>query len=232
MGDEQRVGINYPTSVSVNMTGGETSAPITQSQQQQGGQPKLLSAWYQLPSAGDNLNLGVLTFDELKATLDFLAQDKNSKLVSNPKVTTLNNKKAIIRIGTTIPIPEISRGVSGDLYSYKEKQVDMYVEVIPQIGQDSLITMIIHPILEEIIGYTGTSEAPQPITSRREVHSTVMVKNGQTVAIGGLVKETENEIENKIWLLGDIPILGYLFRHTSLLKEKQNLLIFITPKIM
>jgi type IV pilus secretin PilQ/predicted competence protein len=232
VGDQQRIGIDYPTSVGVSMTGAETTAPVNQSQQQTGGQPNLLAAWYELPAVNDNLSLGVLTFDQLKATLDFLAQDKNATLVSNPKVTTLNNKKAIIRIGTTVPIPEISRGVSGDLYSYKEKQVDMYVEVIPQIGQDSLITLTIHPILEEIVGYTGSADAPQPITSRREVQSTVMVRNGETVAIGGLVKETENEIENKVWLLGDIPVLGYLFRHTSIIKEKQNLLIFITPNIM
>lgn len=231
MTDEKQVGLNLPKSIGVTMTGAETTAPITKSQSSTSGQ-SVLSAWYQLPSGSDELTLGVITFDELKATLDFLATDNNSRLISNPKVTALNNKKALIKIGTTVPIPELSRGVGGDYISYREKDVDMSVEVIPLISDDGNITLNVHPILEEIIGYTGPTETPQPITSKREVKTTVMVKDGETVVIGGLVKESESKIVNKVWLLGDIPLLGYFFKHTSTIKEKKDLLIFITTKLM
>ncbi len=231
MTDEKQVGLNLPKSIGVTLTGAETTAPITKSQTSTSGQ-SVLSAWYQLPSGSDDLTLGVITFDELKATLDFLANDNNSRLISNPKVTALNNKKALIKIGTTVPIPELSRGVGGDYISYREKDVDMSVEVIPLISDDGNITLNVHPILEEIIGYTGPTETPQPITSKREVKTTVMVKDGETVVIGGLVKESESKIVNKVWLLGDIPLLGYFFKHTSTIKEKKDLLIFITTKLM
>ena len=87
-------------------------------------------------------------------------------------------------------------------------------------------------ILEEIIGYTGQDEAPQPITSKREVNATVTVNNGQTLVLGGLVKEIKTDVEEKLWLLGDIPILGYLFTNVVKKNEKSDLLIFITPKII
>jgi len=233
--DEQRIGLDLPTSVTVKAMGAETTAPITKTEQQAGGAsgqaPTILSAWYELPNNIENLNLGVLTIDDFQATLDILAQDANSRLVSKPSVTTLDNKKAIIKIGQSIPVPEVSRGISGDLVSYKEKDVSMTLEVIPHIGLNGDITLDVHPILEEIIGYTGTADAPQPITSKREVKSTVMVKDGETLVIGGLIKETQSENISKVWLLGDIPILGYLFKHSTIKKEKSDLLIFITTKI-
>jgi general secretion pathway protein D len=231
-GDEKKVGIDFPKSFSASLIGAETTAPITKSGASQSGSATVLSAWFELPSTAEQLHLGVLSFDQLKATMDILASDNLSRLVSNPKVTTLNYKKAIIKIGTTIPIPEISRGPSGDLFSYKEKDVNMTLEVTPMIGDSGMITLELHPVLEEIVGYTGSSDALQPITSRREVQTTVLVKDGETVVIGGLVKESKSENVSKIWLLGDIPILGYLFRHTSIVNEKKDLMIFITSKIM
>jgi len=232
IGNEKQVGLDLPKSITVKAMGAETTAPITKSSQGgSNGTPTLLSAWYELPNSIENLNMGILTFENLKATLDLLAEDANSKLISKPSVTTLDNKKALIKIGQNIPVPEVSRGISGDLVSYKEKDVSMTLEVIPHIGNNNDITLDVHPILEEIIGYTGSSDAPQPITSRREVKSTVMVKDGQTLVIGGLIKETESENISKLWLLGDIPILGYLFQHRSIKKQKSNLFIFITTKI-
>jgi general secretion pathway protein D len=143
----------------------------------------------------------------------------------------MNNKKAVIQIGQTIPVPEVSRGISGDLILYKEKDVSMRLEVIPHIGSSNDITLDLHPILEEIIGYTGPAEAQQPITSKREVKTTVLIKDGETVVIGGLIKETETENIKKVWLLGDIPLLGYLFKHSVTVKQRSDLLIFITTKI-
>ena len=232
MSDEKQVGINLPKKVEVSMTGGETTAPITQAQQSGGGQQRFLSAWYELPSVDNNLHWGVLTVDELKASLDYLATNNNSRIVSNPKVTTLNNKKASIKIGTEIPIQEVSRGVGGDLVTFRYKDVNLNMDVIPRINEDDLITLDVHPMLEEIIGYTGPTDFQQPITSKREVQTTVTVNDGETLVLGGLIKETNSKVVEKVWLLGDIPLLKYLFSSTTTKKEKTDLLIFITPKIM
>lgn len=227
--NEKRVGLKLPTSVGVSVQGAESTAPL--SGNETNVQKSILSAWYQIPQNG-SVTWGVLTVDELRATLEFLATDDNSRLVSNPKVTTLNNKKALIRVGTTVPIQEISRGVGGDVISFREKEVDMNLLVIPRVSDDGKITMQVHPIMEEIIGFTGPSDFPQPITSKREVQTTVTVKDGETVVIGGLLKESNSKNVEKVWLLGDIPLLGKLFRHTTTKKEKSDLLIFITPKIL
>lgn len=231
MSNEKQVGINLPKQVQGGLTGAETTAPITKSQQG-ASQQRYLSAWYELPKIDDNFRWGVLTVDELRASLNYLATDNNSRIVSNPKVTTLNNKKASIKIGTEIPIQEISRGVGGDVITFRYKDVNLNLDVIPRVNENSLITLNVHPMLEEIIGFTGPADFQQPITSKREVETTVTVNDGETLVLGGLIKETNSKVVEKVWLLGDIPLLKYLFSTTSTKKEKTDLLIFITPKIL
>ncbi len=232
VGVNDQVGFNWPKKVTASVTGAETTAPITKSNNGSNNQQRYLSGWYEIPGINDRWKLGVLTFDEMQATLAFLAQDNNSRLVSNPKVTTQDNKKATIEVATLQPIPEVSRGISGDLITYREKPIGMMLEVIPRVSENDMITMNIHPVLEDIIGYVGPVDYPQPVTSKREVSTQVTVKEGESLAIGGLLKTTETKAVEKVWLLGDIPLLGYLFRHTTTRKEKTDLLIFITPQIL
>ena len=231
LGAERRIGLNLPTEITVKSTGAENTLPY---QNLQGTTSTLeaLSGWYELPANVGKLNLGILSVSELQATLSALAKDDNTRLVSSPSVIAMNNRKAVIKIGTSVPIPQVSRGISGDLFSYEEKEVNMYLEVIPRINENHSITMQVHPILEEIVGYVGPSDFPQPIISRREVQTQVMVADSQTVVIGGLIKENTIETVRKVWLLGDVPLLKYLFRHKQKQKQKTNLLIFITPRII
>ncbi|NOX38451.1 MAG: hypothetical protein GXO78_13035 [Calditrichaeota bacterium] len=231
LGGERQLGLRLPNQITVKSTGAENTLPYENAATGQTTQNPL-SLWYDLPDRTGQLNWGILTVDQLQATLSLLAKDNRSRLVSNPRVTTLNNHKAVIKIGTIVPIPEVSRGISGDLISYREKEVNMYLEVIPRINTDGQITLRVHPVLEEIIGYTGPSDFPQPITSKREVETTITVQDSQTIVIGGLIKENTTEVIDKVWLLGDIPLLGALFRHKTQRKEQSDLLIFITPRII
>ncbi len=231
LGAERRIGLNLPTEITVKSTGAENTLPY-QNLQGTTNTLEALSGWYELPANVGKLNLGILSVSELQATLSALAKDDNTRLVSSPSVIAMNNRKAVIKIGTSVPIPQVSRGISGDLFSYEEKEVNMYLEVIPRINENHSITMQVHPILEEIVGYVGPSDFPQPIISRREVQTQVMVADSQTVVIGGLIKENTIETVRKVWLLGDVPLLKYLFRHKQKQKQKTNLLIFITPRII
>lgn len=229
IGEDEQYGLNLPKSIGVSVTNAESNLSSTGGES--GSDQNELAAF--LPLEGSSgLSWGILAVDKMQLTLDLLAKDKNARLISNPRLTTMDNKKAVIKIGTNIPIPEISRGISGDLYSYSEKEVNINLEVIPRINEGKKITLNVHPVLEEIIDYIGPADYPQPVTSKREVKTTVMVNSGETVVIGGLIKEMETKSVEKVWLLGDIPLLGYLFRHTVIKKEKKDLTIFITTRIM
>ncbi len=231
IGSEEQYGLNLPKRIGVSLDGAEVTAPITKSTSGSGSK-RLLAGWYELPKGPDGLTLGVLNVDQLSVALDMLAKDNGSKLISNPRVTTLNNRKASIKIGTTVPIQEVNRGIGGDIISYREKEVTINMDVIPVINADNRITLDVHPVMEEIIGYIGPADAPQPITSKREVKTVVTVNTGQTVVLAGLVKESRSKTTEKIWLLGDIPILGYLFQNTITKVEKSDLIIFITTRIV
>lgn len=226
IGKDEKFGLDMPKEVKVKMTGSDPVNPG--SVDLEGG----LAATSELPLRSSAVKLGILTLDELALSLNMLAQDEDTKLVSNPKVATLNNKKAVIRIGTVIPIPEVSRGIGGDLITYKDKRVDVVLEVIPKIEPGNKINLTVHATIEEIIGYTGTGDISQPITSIREVQTVVSVTQGETVVLGGMVRDNKIEVESKVWLLGDIPFLGALFTSTTNEINKSDLLIFITPQIL
>ncbi len=227
--DGKNAGINWPTKFGVK----NLSYPP---QQQQGGSTEgqeQFTGWYTgMPDLDEGWTWGVIAVQDLNMYMELLRTENNSKIVSNPKVATENNSPAIVNISTTVPVPEISRSAQGDLISYKDKEVSSFIEVLPVINDDGSISLTVHPKLEEIIGYAGASDNPQPIVAKREVTTRVTVKDGEALIIGGLIKENESKIVNKVFLLGDIPVLGYLFRHYSIKKEKSDLLIIITPRII
>jgi type IV pilus assembly protein PilQ len=230
LNESEKFGIDWPDRANLTLTGADPSGT---SDYLPGDAFDIGKAGYsKFPVTKDNIKLGILTADELSVTLNALAEDENSKLISNPKVTTLNNQTAMIRIGTNIPIPQVNRGIGGDLITYEDKQVDVKLQVTPRIQPGNNINLIVHPEIEEIVGYTATGDFPQPITSVREIQTKVNVKTNETIVLGGMVKDNERTIENKVWLLGDIPFLGALFKSTEKTVEKKDLLIFITPKII
>ena len=227
LGESQKLGFDWPKKFRAKVSGASPSVG-TEGQSTSGN----LLGFSEFPITSESFELGILTVDELSIALDLLEQDTYSKLVSNPKVSTLNKKKAKIRVGTTIPVAEVNRSNAGDIITYKDKDVDVVLEVTPKIQPDNKIAMEVHPLVEEIIGYVGEADYPQPITSVREVTTNVTVNSEETIIIGGMVKDSKKETIDKVWLLGDIPLLGYLFQSKSYEYEKSDLLIFITPKIL
>jgi type II secretory pathway component GspD/PulD (secretin) len=94
------------------------------------------------------------------------------------------------------------------------------------------MTLRVVPTVEDIIGFTGPTNNQRPITAKRSVETQVRVKDGETLVLGGLIKDNEVKTVRKVWLLGDLPLLGNLFRNTSKTKTKTDLLILITPRIV
>jgi general secretion pathway protein D len=158
--------------------------------------------------------------------------DKNAKVLSNPKLLVLNNKEATIDIVEEIPYMESSTTSSstGDISGTTAfKQVGIKLKVKPQINRDGSIVLEVSP---EQSYRTGEAIDNTPVVNTSKSTTTLMLKSGETAAIGGLIRENEDETINKVPLLGDIPLLGYLFKNHSKNKTRYELTIFITAKIV
>ena len=181
----------------------------------------------------DTMSFATLTAPVVSAMLDLLANDDDTKLLQEPQVTTMNNSPANIVVGTTIPIlvPQGEGSVFGtNPYTYENQDVNIALDVLPRLNAYNAISLAINASVQAIVGYTG--ENSRPIISNRETNTNVRVKNGETLLIGGMIFETEEEKVNKVPLLGDIPLIKSLFRFSSIQKEQRELLIFITPTII
>ncbi|MCK4546595.1 MAG: hypothetical protein KAW17_04050 [Candidatus Eisenbacteria sp.] len=189
-----------------------------------------------LPLDRDRFTFGTLSLEEFQAVLRTLDEDNNSKLISNPRITTQENREARISVGTIFPVRTVSRfseaGITQDLLTYEDKEINIELAVTPRVDDNGLISLVVTPVVEDIIGWTGDFK-DQPITSKRSLSTRVTVRNGDTVAMGGLIKESDIETVRRVWLLGRIPILGrLLFTNVIHKKETTDMLIFITPHIL
>jgi type II secretory pathway component GspD/PulD (secretin) len=148
----------------------------------------------------------------------------------------MDGEAATIQVQQVIPIQTINRFSEGaivqDIVTYQDEEVGISLRVTPHINNDSAITMEVNPIVQEIIGFTGPIENQRPITSERSVNTTVTVNDNQTIVLGGLLKESQIEVVEKVPLLGHIPILGALFTNRNTEVQTTDLLILITPRIV
>ncbi|HEY6572876.1 MAG TPA: secretin N-terminal domain-containing protein, partial [Candidatus Eisenbacteria bacterium] len=184
-------------------------------------------------SPGD-FTFGKLSFQEFSVALELLKQQSSTNLVSAPKVTTLDNQQAEIVVGTVVPIARYERlRETGtlEITGYDEKKVGVRLLVTPHVGADSSIVLSVNPEISEILEYRGQFNE-RPVTATRSASTQVVMKGGETVMIGGLIKEVEVKTVRKVPFLGDIPLLGALFKHTATSKQKVDLMIFITPHLI
>lgn len=231
---DEKLGINWPKSISASIDNAERLSGFSSGDDAVSGSDGDYAAF--MPLESGDWQLGALNIHQVNIVLDYLQRRGNSKLLSNPRVTTMDNETAIIQIQKVIPIQTINRFSEGaviqDIVTFQDEEVGISLKVTPRINDDSTITLRVNPVVEEIIGYTGPTDNQKPITSERSVNTSVTVHNNETVALGGLLKETQFETEEKVFLLGSIPILGHLFRNKSTETQMTDLLILITPRIM
>lgn len=180
---------------------------------------------------------GKLSVDEVSLVLDLLMRDGNSRILSDPRVTTAENYEAVISTQTVIPIQTINRFSEGaviqDIVTFQDEEVGIKVTVTPRINEVNRITLEVNAVIEDIIGYTGPPDNQRPITTMRSVKTRVTVDNGETLALGGLIKEDEIVTRQRVPILGRIPLLGsLLFTHKSVEKRITDLTILITPHVL
>ncbi|NIS75512.1 MAG: hypothetical protein GTO08_09580 [Deltaproteobacteria bacterium] len=171
--------------------------------------------------------------------LDAVAEQGQVNVLSTPKISTLNNQKAIIRIGTqdvffqSVVIPATTTTAPVTTFSPQTITEGIILSVTPQVGRDGRITLAIHPSISE---KTGEAVAPDgntaPIIEIREANTILSVGDGETVFIGGLMQDRVTERVRSVPFFGDIPFLGALFRNTVQEKKKSELVILLTPHVI
>lgn len=162
-----------------------------------------------------------------------LEEVANANTLSAPRILTLDSQEAKILVGTQFPILESSteEGVVSQSLSYYQ-DIGIQLNVVPQISNDDHINMIIHPAVSSFTTkVTLTGGAEYPIIDVREAETQVLMKSGETVVIGGLLKDAIRRQTIGVPILGDIPVLGFLFQRRTNDIEKIDLLIFITAQI-
>jgi len=186
------------------------------------------------------IGVGIITHGSIASVISFLGADNTSDILSTPSVVVMNNQKAKIFVGKDVPFqtgsyaaPGTTGNTSSGVQAFNtidRERVGLALNVIPQINRGQSVTLNIQQS-------NSTLGAPieinsDPVTDSASIQTTVLVNSGDILVLGGL---TSNDVEQRITkvpILGDIPILGYLFRHKSSTVEKKNLMVFIRPIIL
>jgi general secretion pathway protein D len=183
--------------------------------------------------AGSSMDLAVPAFG---VALNALQANSSVNIISTPNVLTTDNEEAKFVVGRNIPFP-VSTGRDSNnnpIVSYQREDVATTLKVTPQINESNFVTLEVYQEVQEIEEDSQGLDVQSSgfITSKRSAETTVVVRDNQTVVLGGLIGNTDTEVESKIPLLGDLPLLGVLFRGRRTVSRKTNLLIFLTPHVI
>jgi len=201
--------------------------------QPQVGYTQALSPGLVSGGTGGGLRVSLLQGDmNVQSYIEAIKTDTNAKVLTNPRLVVINNKEANVEIIEEIPYNSqtttgLSTGVQSTTIAFKE--VGIKLRVRPQINRDGTILLDVTPEQSSLVGYTSQQE---PIVDTSKTNTTFILENGETAVISGLVKEDDTKTEFKIPLLGDIPILGNLFKKYSDEKIRTELTVLITAKIL
>ena len=175
-------------------------------------------------------------FNDLNLVLSAMYAQGRLQLLSNPSITVANNEEGRIQVGQEIRLPDsIATFDTGTQSTTVQAQdVGIILEVKPSINPDGFVRMDIRPTISRLSEKTtDISETfRSPIIIKRTADTTVTVKDGETVVIGGLIEENSERRDMKIPLLGDIPLIGGLFRSESEVRRRTELLIVLTPRVV
>jgi general secretion pathway protein D len=165
------------------------------------------------------------------ALIQAVSSDTNSNVLATPSITTLDNQEASFIVGDEVPIltgSTASSSNSNPFQTVERKEVGVKLKVVPQINEGNAVKLTIE---QEVSGVNGNTGVDISFATRR-LTTTVMADSGQIVVLGGLINEEVQESIQKVPFLGDIPIIGHLFKSSSSKKTKKNLMIFIKPTII
>ncbi|MGA2782227.1 MAG: type II secretion system secretin GspD [Smithella sp.] len=182
---------------------------------------------------GAGIKIGGVTFPTIGAVIQAYKTDTDVSILSTPQIMTLDNEEAEINVGSNVPyITQQQQSTTSTLVgynTYEYKDVGVILNITPHINEENFVRL---KISQQVTKVTSASNSPTPTTLKRTAKTTVVVKDNETVVIGGLVGDSTEADTYKVPLLGDIPILGWLFKTHSTAREKTNLYVFLTPHIV
>ncbi|HFG1543006.1 type II secretion system protein GspD [Vibrio paracholerae] len=192
-----------------------------------GDYSKLASALSGLQGAAVSIAMGDWT-----ALINAVSNDSSSNILSSPSITVMDNGEASFIVGEEVPVITGSTAGSNNdnpFQTVDRKEVGIKLKVVPQINEGNSVQLNIEQEVSNVLGANGAVDVR---FAKRQLNTSVMVQDGQMLVLGGLIDERALESESKVPLLGDIPLLGQLFRSTSSQVEKKNLMVFIKPTII
>lgn len=182
-------------------------------------------------SKSDRLKVFVTTPNRMKLFLNAWKDNKKANVISSPHIVAANHREATFKIGNKVPIIESIRpSDAGPIKSFDIKDVGIELTVTPHINRGNQIDMEVFQTINALQSYDAKEGTAN--MSNREVKTNVSLADGETLILGGFIEERVTKTENKIPLLGDLPMVGKAFRKKQNNKEKVELLIFITPKVL
>jgi general secretion pathway protein D len=212
------------------------TAAIPSESSTSGDQP-IATAGSAFESITGGLGLGVMRFGTFKSLISVLEQDNASDILSTPSLVVLDNQKAEIRVGKQVSIVNGSYAgspnTSGNVNPYtttSQEDIGLTLDVIPQINQGNAVRLTLVQKNATLDGARVINS--NPVTNNTLIKTSVIVNDGDILVLGGLTTKELSKTLQKIPVLGDIPLLGHLFKHSGTSLEKKNLMIFLKPTIV
>lgn len=203
---------------------------------------QLLSGAVGATNTGTNITLSppggtATTVPAFFTALQFAQGSTDVNILSTPNILTLDNNEAEIKVGQKVPFPAASATtIGGSLQTtFTREDVTLSLKIKPQINEGGTIRMEVTQSDRNVLPpdqQTTSAATAGPSTTERSIKTAIVATNGQTVVLGGLIKDKYQNVIHKVPILGDIPILGYLFKTKRKTKEKVNLVVFLTPHII
>jgi type IV pilus assembly protein PilQ len=181
----------------------------------------------------------ILSAPQFSVALTALNEDADAEFLANPRIVTADNQQAKIEVLRNQPVPQLNfneQTATAVFGGFQDKTFGNTLVVRPSINKDNFITLSVKPEISNKVSdfhftFNG-ADVTSPIIDKRTLDSNVLIKSGDTLALGGLISDQVSKARTKVPVLGDIPVLGYAFQSHDNERHKRNLLIFITPTII
>jgi general secretion pathway protein D len=188
---------------------------------------------FSLGVLGKSFKVGGIDFPDIQAVVQALQTDRDVHIIATPQILTTENEEAVITIGKNVPFQTQSAVDSGiqTYNSFEYRDVGITLKITPQISKDRLVRLNVFEELTKLDN-VNTSSPDRPTTFKRKIETTIIVEDGNSVVIGGLIDESFSKVQSKTPCLGDIPVLGWGFKTLSTGEERTNVYVFLTPHVL